>query len=142
MYATPYATLDDMRLRFGERELIELSDPEAQATLNEAAVTAALTDAADLIDSYVAGRYRVPLMPVPAPVRRWCADIARFYLDTLRSNETIRKAYEDALAGLKDVARGMVVFQAEGAVTPESGSVQVADGGARRVFTQNSLRGF
>ena len=137
-----YATLDDMLVRFGERELIELSDPEEQATLNEATVATALRDASDLIDGYVAGRYRVPLVPVPAPVRRWCVDIARFYLDTLRTNEAVRQAYDDALAGLKDVARGAVVFQTEGASMPESGTVQVADGGAWRIFTQDSLRGF
>ena len=137
-----YASLDDMRLRFGELELVQLSDPAEQAVLREDVVRAALGDATDLINGYVAARYRVPLDPVPAPVRRWCVDMARYYLDTLRSNEAVRKAFEDALAGLKDVARGTVLLQAEGVSMPESGLVRVAEGGARRVFTQDSLRGF
>ena len=85
---------------------------------HKAVIGAALTDATEAIEGYAASRYRIPLDPVPAPVRRWCADMAFYYLHTaVSAPEGVRKAFEDALAGLKDMARGVIVFQAEGVPT-------------------------
>lgn len=137
-----YATADDMALRFGAETLAQLAPPEA-ADDPESFVAAALADASQLIDAYAAARYRVPLDPVPAPVRRWCADIARWYLDTARTDEAVRKAYEDALAGLRDMARGAITFQAEGVESPPSpAACRIDAAGPDRLFSFRSLRGY
>ena len=56
----------------------------------------------------------------------------------------MRKAYEDALAALKDVSRGVITLQADGLSTPEAavsgGHVQTA--GPDRMFTAGGLKGF
>ena len=57
--------------------------------------------------------------------------------------EGVRKAFEDALAGLKDMARGVIIFQAEGVPTANTD----ASGGVRldvpsRIFSPDSLKGF
>ena len=94
-----YATYDDLVTRFGEMKLTQLTDratPPARCP-DKAVIGAALTDATEAIEGYAAGRYRTPLDPVPAPVRRWCADMAFYYLHTaVSAPEGVRKAFEDA----------------------------------------------
>lgn len=136
-----------MRVRFGEATLAQLCppdmpDPGGPEGEGAPSLAAALADATELIDSYAAARYAVPLDPVPAPVRRWCADIARWYLDRARTDEAIRQAYEDALQGLKDMARGIIVFQAAGVISRDTAQGQVAMAGPERLFSRGSLKGF
>lgn len=142
-----YATEEDMRVRFGEATLAQLCppdmpDPGGPEGEGGPSLAAALADATELIDSYAAARYAVPLDPVPAPVRRWCADIARWYLDRARTDEAIRQAYEDALQGLKDMARGIIVFTAAGVPSRDTAQGQVAMAGPVRLFSRDSLKGF
>lgn len=142
-----YASYDDLVTRFGEVALAQLTrkggtlgkDPD------KTIIEAVLTDATETIDGYAAARYRTPLSPVPAPVRRWCADMALYYLyaGTGKIPEDVRKMFEDALAGLKDMARGVILFQSEGVPTVNadaSGGVRLVV--PRRVFTPDSLKGF
>lgn len=140
-FPVTYATEEDMRIRFGE-ELLEQLSPPGEAGDAAATLAVALADATELIDSYAAARYRVPLEPVPAPVRRWCADIARWFLDQARTDEAIRKAYEDAIAGLKDMARGVIVFQCRGIASEDTPNGQVAMSGPKRMFSMESLKGY
>ncbi|NHZ48592.1 gp436 family protein [Nitratidesulfovibrio liaohensis] len=136
-----YATIGDMEARFGQQELVELTDTELTGAVVEAVVETALGDATELINGYVAARYRVPLLPVPDMVRRWCCDIARFYLHKAGVPDVVKTGHESALQGLRDVARGVVQLQATGVETPgASGETVLAVGG--RVFTDGSMRGF
>ena len=142
-----YASYDDLVTRFGEVTLAQLTCKGGALgkVPDKAVIEAALIDATETIDGYAAARYRTPLSPVPAPVRRWCADMALYYLyaGTGKVPDAVRKAFEDALAGLKDMARGVIVFQAEGVPTVNAD----ASGGVRlevpgRTFTPQSLKGF
>ena len=142
-----YASYDDLVTRFGEVKLTQLTcQGGALGKIpDKAVVEVVLTDATETIDGYAAARYRTPLAPVPAPVRRWCADMALYYLHTGTGKvpDDVRKAFEGALAGLKDMAKGVIVFQAEGVPTVNadaSGTVQMDVPG--RLFTPDSLRGF
>lgn len=142
-----YATEEDMRIRFGEETLNQicppdLPDPGGPEGDGGPSLAAALADATELIDSYAAARYAVPLDPVPAPVRRWCCDIARWFLDRARTDEAVRKGYEDAMNGLKDMAKGILVFQCEGAASADTASGQVAMSGPQRLFSMKGLEGF
>lgn len=65
-----YATIGDMETRFGQQELLELTDAGLTGTVGTAEVETAIGDATELINGYVAARYRVPLSPVPDMVRR------------------------------------------------------------------------
>ena len=110
-----YATYDDLVTRFGEMKLTQLTDRATPPARcpDKAVIGAALTDATEAIEGYAAGRYRTPLDPVPAPVR------------------------------LKDMARGVIIFQAEGVPTANTD----ASGGVRldvpsRIFSPDSLKGF
>jgi phage gp36-like protein len=136
-----YADIDDMTTRFGEQELLELTDANLTGTVNAAVVQTAICDATELINGYVAGRYRVPLAPVPDMVRRWCCDIARFYLHNVAVPDAVKAGHDAALQGLREVARGVVQLQAAGAETSSASGEAVLAVGSR-IFTDGNMRGF
>lgn len=142
-----YATIDDMRERFGEACLNQLAppdlpDPGDAEGPGDPALLAALKDASETVDAYAAGRYKTPLNPVPGPVTRWTCDIARWYLDRSRTDEAIRKAYEDAIQGLKDMAKGVIVFACDGVESQSAPSGGIEATGPARFFSARSLEGF
>lgn len=142
-----YATQQDLVDRFGDTELVQLSDrldPQT-GTINATIVAKALADAGELIDGYLANRYRVPVAaPVPAILLQLAADIARYKLHVNEPPDLVRKNYEDALKRLKEIGEGSFVLQAAGAEAPESqppaGGVEFS--GPDRIFSNDSMRGF
>lgn len=103
-----YATRTELEERYGTDELAQ-----RESVLPAGAVDRALADADVEVDSYLTGRYTVPLSPVPGNVTRLAAAIARYRLLGDAATELARKEYEDARAWLRDVAAGRV--QIEGA---------------------------
>lgn len=96
-----YASRPDLEERYGAEELAQ-----RESMLTAGAVDRALADADAEIDSYVAGRYAVPLAPVPADIPRIACAIARYHLLGDAAGENARKGYEDARAWLRDVQAG------------------------------------
>ena len=144
---TFYAGYDDMLERFGRLELLQLTDIDPDMPIDEpdaGMVEQALVDATELVNGYVAGRYTVPLNPVPDPVRRWTCIIARYYLHKDTPPERIEKAYVDAVAALKDVAKGLIILQSDGVGTP-AGDINggsALGSGPPRLFTACGLKGY
>jgi phage gp36-like protein len=142
-----YAAYADMLERFGRLELLQLTDTDPEDSLTDpdrAAVETALADASELVNGYAAGRYAVPLSPVPDPVRRWTCVIARYYLYGNSAPERVRKDYEDAVASLKDVSKGAVILQADGLVAPvgHAAGATVQSSGPKKLFSAGSLKGY
>lgn len=101
-----YCNLPDLINRFGERELIELTDRNQDDAIDTASTDAAMEDAASIIDSYLLVRYCLPLASVPVVLRNYACDIAMYNLWNLRRMgdiETIRTRYEDAIRWLERV---------------------------------------
>lgn len=142
----PYATSQDMINRFGEEELVQLTDrTNRPATTIDAGVVAAhLSDAENLATSYLAKRYQLPLDPIPEILTRIVCDIARAALHgrTLEKDDPVALAKREAIAWLKDVAGGLVQLEAAGLASDQSGSGTVRVEGPDRVFSKDSLRGF
>lgn len=134
-----YATLDEMVQRFGHEELIQLTDRALVGQIDRAALVAAVADADGAIDGYLAARYAVPVNPVPPLVRRLSCDMARFFLHGNAAPEPVRKAYEDALRVLKDLADGRAVLV--GAAAAAAGAVPAAGAGQVRLDAQPRLLG-
>lgn len=141
-----YSTQEEMLVRFGETRLVQVTDKSQPPTkqIDAERLEAALTGASELIDGYAAAKYRTPLTPTPDPVRVWCQDIAiyRLYSAIGLVPPDIRTAFEDALAGLKDMAKGLIVFQAEGVPTVNTPNGGILFGVPVRVMTPESLTGF
>lgn len=140
-----YATVVQMVARFGEQELIQLSDPEAKA-LKSAAIEEALADASGVMDSYLARRYSLPLTlatPLPALVD-CCADLALYRLMRLRRRGAVEDAKERSeacMAWLKDVASGKAIIrELELPAAVPGGQVHMTSN--PRLFSRGGLRGF
>lgn len=139
-----YASQDDLTQRFGEAELVQLTDPMGAGVADAAVIAVALTDADQVINGYVAARYAVPLAPVPDLVRRWACDLARYFLHSAGVPELVEKNYLAAVAGLKDVAKGIVRLEAAGlsATTAPADDFGALVDAAPRVFDARNLDDF
>jgi phage gp36-like protein len=104
-----YATLPDMIGRFGEEELIRLTDRDRTAgAVVEDVLDRALADADGEINGYLAVRYALPLPSVPVMLVQIACDIARYYLYDDQATEQVRQRYEDAISRLKGIVKGLV----------------------------------
>lgn len=132
---TQYITETEFEARFGADELAQLSEATD--------FKAAATDASNTIDGYLATRYTLPLSSVPATVKAWAGDIARYRLWDDRAPEEVRRRYEDAIRQLEQLARGLFGLPpgADG-VKPVGGGTSFAGFSAERTFTADTLRGF
>jgi phage gp36-like protein len=75
-----YATAAQMEEQFGLRELIALTDRDNIGVVDSAVLARAQGDADAEIDSYLAGRYTLPLTGTfPVLVRHAC-NMARYHL--------------------------------------------------------------
>lgn len=138
-----YATQADLVARFGETEMIQISNRALTAeTIDTAVVAAKLADAEAEIDGYLQGRYQLPLLPVPPVLARLACDIARYHLYDDRTTEAVTQRYRDAIAFLVRVSQGQVQLG-----VAEGGTPAAAGGGAEfsapaREFTSETLRDF
>ncbi|MES8308143.1 DUF1320 domain-containing protein [Cutibacterium acnes] len=137
-----YATLQDLVDRFGETELVQLSDRAATGAIDPAVVARKLADAAAEIDSYLVGRYTLPLTPVPTVLARLACDIARYHLYDDRATEQVTQRYRDAIRFLEQVAKGAVQLGVVPDGTPAVPSAAPEFDAPLRVFDRTSLRDF
>lgn len=144
-HGTPpvYGSLQAMVDRFGEKEMIQISDRTGLADgIDEAAVERALEDAGAEIDGYLAGRYKLPLATVPRVLVNVGCDIARYRLYDDRVTEQIQKRYDDAVKFLGNVASGKIGLGLDVAQAPVQASGGPTLESAERVFSQDTLRDY
>lgn len=134
-----YCNNAGMVARFGEDELIRLTDP-GDGSMDSAAINAALSDASDEIDSYLAVRHTLPLSSVPELLVRLCADIARYRLYDGRMLDEVEKRYDNSVKLLKDIVKGSAVLPLP--TLTASSEVSTTRTGEDRQFTRESLEGF
>lgn len=140
-----FATKQDLVDRFGEAELIKLTDlaNKPPVTINETAVSQALADASALASGYVGKVYQLPLAIVPQALVKATSDVAWFYLHGKRAPKDgeVERGFYQALAWLKEVAKGAVQLDVGGEppAQPEGGSVQIS--APPRRFSRDTLRG-
>jgi len=139
-----YATQSDLINQFGEAEVVAISDRYLTGVADTIVVEGGLQRASDMIDSYLAARYTLPLPIVPQMLVDVCCDIARYKLLGADATETdaARNRYKDALRTLEQVRDGKldIGLSVAGQAAPQSASIQVASNA--RVFDANSLSGY
>lgn len=123
-----YATLTDLKKTLSEAQLIQLTDDAGLGLVDQPTIDKAIADADAEIDSYLGGRYTVPLSPVPALVNRLSADLAIYHLYSRRMSvpEQREKRYEASVDLLKMLSKGTATL---GEATPQRASDQI--GGAK-----------
>lgn len=107
----PYATPEELITLFGEREIALLSTHADCEELDRERLERAIEYAQSEVDSYLAGRYAVPLAaPVPSVVMMVIGDIVRYRLTSgdVTEKDPITERYRLAIKWLQNVANGLV----------------------------------
>lgn len=127
-----YCTRDDMIARFGLEEIRRLlvrnlagdeqstyggggtydgsGNADGLSPAAEARLDSIIADATAEVDGYLAGRYSLPVTPLPSVLVRLTCDIARYFLYDDAAHEQVEKRYDNAIAFLKAVAKGQVAL--------------------------------
>lgn len=105
------------------------TEEAARAAVGLTVVSRALQDADDTINSYLSGRYTLPLAPVPAVLERVACELARYFLYDDQVTDVIKERYTANLKWLYEVAKGAVSLGADAA----SGVQPVSSAGAELV---------
>lgn len=108
-----YAAFSDLVARYGETEITRLAAPDGMldGEADRARVQLALDDATAVIESYVRGRYQVPLNPVPPEIAAACCALARYNLaqgEGRTPTEQMKEARTDTLRWLERLSDGKV----------------------------------
>lgn len=141
-----YATYEDMVKSFGEREVRLISDRDNTGVPDPLVIEDGLQTADGEIDSFIAGRYSLPLRETPRVLVGIACDIARYRLTGTERTESavILERYKMAIRYLERVAAGSVTLGSgvNTGTTVESGedAVQFCVG-APRQFTRRSTNG-
>lgn len=107
-----YASRNDLFERFSQVSIENLERMVSADKQPSAAITeAAIADASEEADSYIAVSYSLPLPAVPAALKRVVCDIARYRLHSLQPTEEVKQRYEDAIAWLKRIADKKAVLK-------------------------------
>lgn len=136
-----YATQAEFIKRYDERTLRLLCSNE-DGSLNTDKINEALEDAHQTIDSYLAGRYTLPLITVPAVLTRHCCYLARYFLEKGRATDQARQDYEDSIRYLEKVASGAISLGiSESGEAVESDNVVIMQS-AGSVWARENAKGF
>lgn len=138
-----YASLTDLIDRAGLEEILQVADRDGDGAPDDDAVSAALTHADNTVNGYVGARYTLPLASTPDLVRTWAVSIARYYLHRDGAPDHVEADHKDAIAALKDVARGLIALPVtSGTPAPEAATGTVMAAHPDQVFTAERLRGW
>lgn len=137
-----YATQQDLVVRFGQRELVELTDRADPPTgeIDAAIVATALGEAAGVVDGHIARRYPLPLAGVPPILTDLACDIARYRLFEHRVTEAVQARYDAALRTLGAIADGALRLTVGGAELAQHPAVLAA--AQDQIFDRNKMRGY
>lgn len=118
------------------------ADEQAAAQAALARVERALEDARQTIDSYLGGRYQLPLTQAPEVLERIAGQLARYFLYDDAATEQIGNLYKDSLKFLESVATGRVQLgpTTTGTTAQPSAGAEMVSGGT--VFGRDSSRGY
>lgn len=132
-----YATPEGLVKRYGEQSIKTLA-----VSADSSKVAEALEDASQTIDSYLAGRYTLPLKSVPAVLERHCCYIARYFLEKNRATEQARRDYDDSIRYLEKVASGTISLGiSEDGETVEGDNVAIIESQGS-IWARDRAKGF
>ena len=120
-----YATQADMVKRFGEPELLHLTDAGRTGSIDANIMTMALDDATSEVESYLSGVLSEALTAPPAIIISVTCDIARYrlYAGIGGQTEQVKERYDDAVRWLRDVAAGKAKLGIASTTTPATSGI-------------------
>lgn len=130
----PYCTRQNMIDRYGELEILQLTDRDDTGIIDDQVLTQAIDDASAEIDGYLGGRYQLPLANVPSVLEHLACNIARYHLWADGASEAVKQRRDEAVKFLTAIAAGRVSLGLSDSgtrATPSDGA-QMESGG--RIF--------
>lgn len=163
-----YATVADLVARFGELELVQLTDLDniPPSVIDVSAVEVKIADACAFADGYIGQVYRLPLVGcakvvtvpgatpeyvAPPVLVRLVCDIARYYLhDDLAPENEVYRRYQNAVKELDKIATGKAVLACPWGGVPglplgsdaQAPTDEVYHSFSPRAVTDDALKGF
>jgi len=138
---TNYCTQADMEKRFGAREILELTDRDADDVADAGVLDGAIADASATIDTYIARRYDLPLAEIPAALVKTACDIARYNLHGDLPTDTVVENFKYAMTFLRDVAAGKAGLDIAG-TEPTAANNRIIATGPGRTFSKDTLEDY
>lgn len=140
-----YATKQDLIDRFGQTELVQLTDKvnKPATTINDTTVTRALDDASAFADTYLAPALITPFVTAPPVLIKAVCDIARYYLfgKAAEKDGEVERSYREAVKLLGDISTGKANLSQSGVAPEAAGGGAVKISTPDRVFTRDTLGG-
>jgi len=136
-----YVDLQGLIDRFGNDELIQLTDTTGSGVVDAAVVNRAIADVDGEIDAYLVRRMTLPLATVPSALARLAASMVRYYLYRDAAPDLVKDQYDAAVKFLKAVAAGTASLGPDtaGGATPQTAAPSWSTPG--RMFDDAGLRG-
>lgn len=113
-----YGTRQGMIDRFGESEMIDLTDHDGLGIIDDTPLTRAIADAGAIIDARLRVRYPLPLLSVPPEIEGAACDITRYLLWDVRAPDLVKERYQQAMTLLRDIASGRADLP-DGSIDPD-----------------------
>jgi len=139
-----YITRTDLLDALSEQQLVQLTDDDKLGIADETKISKAITDADAEINGYIATRYAVPITPATDLVKKFSKTIAvkNLWARRQRVPETVRQDYDDVVAQLRDIAKGVITLGVDPAPAESAKSSAGEVSGPERVFDRDKLGGF
>ena len=140
-----YCTQIQLQDRFGADTLVALTDRGAVALgdVDLDVLTRALADTDALIDGFLAGRYGLPLLTVPALISSLAQDIVHWKLHLGEPSAKVKSDYDAAMKSLRDISSGVIrIPEATGLEPAAPGTSGVVVTDRERPFTADNMKGF
>lgn len=99
-----YCTVQDLIARFGEDEMIALTDRNDTGDIDTAVAEQAIADASEEITAYLKDR------PISATLTRFACDLANYYLRYPNITDQMQLRYNAIIRYLELVAQGKITL--------------------------------
>lgn len=136
-----FATADDMRARFGEAELVQLTDQAEWSAQVIAAVNVAIATATSIVEGYVAKYHgAAPGRAVPPLLVELTCDLAYVRLHRAMTDD-LKDRRDQAMRQLRDISNGLLkIDQGQQDIPARPGALIVPD--RPRTFSRDTMEGF
>lgn len=140
----PYSIEADVTSKIPEADVALLTDDADGDVIDSAKVDEAIERADDMVDSYIRGRFEVPLDPTPPLIKRISTNLAIFELYERKLNlivpENIQRLRDNAVGDLVKIQEGKIAIEISKGQAPASFAARSTHG--EKCFTKEVLDQF
>lgn len=143
-YLMPYSTDTDLYDRIDPALVIQLTDDTGTGEVNQTKLDALRADCHELINTYLRGKYTVPLDPTPEILTIIEADLLVYKVYSRRGDyeipESVKQADQKAMAMLKEINRGSIKLEDQPDIA--AGAIKTNKTASDRRFSDDALKSF